>query len=356
MGGIREHPSWKAAFAELRATRAILLLGATDTGKTTFMMWLANALYAEGRRVAIVDADIGQSSVGPPTTIGLGVVAQRLQSLREVAPRHVFFVGSTSPRGHLLPMVVGTRRLMDRALALPVDHVIIDTCGFITGQAGRALQQYTISLLDPETVVCLQQADECEGLLQAYRRRQRPRILRLRASPARRRRSAEERRAFRKRALQRYFANPTPIMLPWDNLDLVDTPLWCGVPVDRTRYVALCHPGCPEICWMERDGHDLLVVTRDHLTSSNLADIERAVGLRVHTWSVEALHGTLLGLLDHTTEVLGLGILRRIDFANHHLEIMASCEGSAIIGIQWSQTRLSSRLDPLLDGERSDSA
>jgi hypothetical protein len=140
------------------------------------------------------------------------------------------------------------------------------------------------------------------------------------------------------------------ITLPWDDLDLVDTPLWCGVPVDRSRYADLCQPGFPEICWMERDGRDLLVVTRGPLAPGNLADIERAVGLRVQSWSVEALHGTLLGLLDHTAEVLGLGILRRIDFANHRLEIMASCEGDAIVGIQWSQTRVNCMHEPQLGG------
>jgi polynucleotide 5'-kinase involved in rRNA processing len=166
----------------------------------------------------------------------------------------------------------------------------------------------------------------------------------------------EERRAFRERALQRYFAKAMPITLSWDDLDLVDPPLWCGVPVDHSRYADFRHPGFPEICWMERDGRDLLVVTRNYLTPSHLADIERAVGLRVQTWSVEALHGTLLGLLDHAAEVRGLGILRQIDFANHQLEIMAACEGNAIVGIQWSQTRMSSRLDPQWGGERSHSA
>jgi polynucleotide 5'-hydroxyl-kinase GRC3/NOL9 len=341
---IREHPSWRSALAELQTTRTILLLGATDTGKTTFLTWLANTLYGQGRRVAVLDADIGQSSIGPPTTIGLGIVVQPMQHLQEVATRSVFFVGSTSPRGHLLPMVVGTRRMLDRALTLDVEHVIIDTCGFITGHGGRALQRYTIGVVNPDVVVCLQQRDECEGLLRAYRRRQRPRVLRLPASPARRHRSMEERRVFRQRALQRYFAKPTSITLPWDDLDLIDTPLWCGVPLARARSDDLCHPECPEILWMERDGRDLLVVTRAPLPPSGVAEIERTRGLRVQTWSMAALHGTLLGLLDHTAEVIGLGMLRRIDFTTHCLEILSTGAGHAIAGVQWSQTQVSSLL------------
>lgn len=348
MVGMHVHPSWPAALAELQTVRAIVLVGATDTGKTTFLTWLANGLYTQGRRVAVVDADVGQSSLGPPTTIGLGVVTQAMQSVQELAPHRLFFVGSTSPRGHLLPLVVGTKRMLDQALALGVDHVIIDTCGFISGQGGRALQHYTIELLDPDVVVCLQRGSECEGILVAYRRRQRPKVLRLPASSACRRRTIEERQMFRERALQRYFANPTQITLLWDDLDLVDTPMWYGTPIEGMPYHAFRHPGMPEVLWMERAGRELLIVTRQRPASSALAAIERDMGLRVRIWSLGALHGTLLGLLDHQAEVLGLGILRQIDFVNHRLDVLAACDGDGITGLQWSQTRVASLEDPHL--------
>jgi polynucleotide 5'-hydroxyl-kinase GRC3/NOL9 len=353
---IREHPSWRAAPAELQTARTIVLLGATDVGKTTFLTWLANGLSAQGRRVGVVDADVGQSSLGPPTTIGVGVVTQPMQSLQELAPHSLFFVGSTSPRGHLLPMVVGTKRMMDRALALGVDHVLIDTCGFITGQGGRALQHYTIHLLDPDAVVCLQQASECEGLLVAYRRRQRPRILRLHASPACRRRGIEERQMFRGRALQRYFADSTRLTLSWDHLDLVDTPLWYGTPIEGESDHDLRHQGLSDMLWMERAGRELLLVTRERPAPSALAAIERTTGLRVRVWSLGALHGTLLGLLDHTADLLGLGILRQIDFVSHRLDVLASCGGNGVRGVQWSQTHIHSLQAPLFGGESSQPA
>ena len=110
-----EQPSWKAALDDLRQARTILLLGATDTGKTTFLTWLANILLVQERRIAIVDADVGQSSLGPPTTIGLSVVTEPFQRLQELPPATLYFVGATSPRGHLVPMIVGTKRLVDCA-------------------------------------------------------------------------------------------------------------------------------------------------------------------------------------------------------------------------------------------------
>ena len=342
MVGFREQPSWRKALEKLQTAHAILLLGATDTGKTTFLSWLANALYAQGHRVAIVDADVGQSSLGPPTTIGLGVVAQPFESLQELTPASLFFVGSTSPRSHLLPMLVGTKRLVDRARALGVDHVIVDTCGFIAAGGGQALKHYKIRLVDPDVVVCLQRSNECEGILLGYRRSQRPQVLRLRAAVASRRRSTEERRLYREQSWQRYFANPELITLSWDDLNLVDTPLWRGMPVDASSRLHLGPPGRPEILWMERCEEERRLVTHTPLAPSDVADIERAEGVHVQTWIAGELHGTLLGLLDQAGEALGLGILQRVDFSHHHLDVLAVYHQGRIAGIQWSRTRLGS--------------
>jgi polynucleotide 5'-hydroxyl-kinase GRC3/NOL9 len=340
VGGFREQPGWRKALEDLQTARAILLLGATDTGKSTFLCWLANGLYAQGHRVAIVDADVGQSSLGPPTTIGLGVVAQPFESLQELMPVGLFFVGSTSPRSHLLPMLVGTKRMVDRAHTLGVDHVIVDTCGFIAAGGGQALKYYTINLLDPDVVVCLQRAHECEGILLAYRRSQRPQVLRLRASVACRRRDMEERRLYREQSWQRYFANPELITLSWDDLNLVDTPLWRGVPLEASSRVHFLRPGRPEILWMERRKDKLLLITRTRLAPNDVTDIERAEGRHVQSWIAGELHGTLLGLLDKAGETLGLGILQQIDFSRHHVDVLAACRQGKIAGIQWSRTRL----------------
>ncbi len=290
MVGFREQPGWRKALEDLQTARAILLLGATDTGKTTFLCWLANGLYAQGHRVAIVDADVGQSSLGPPTTIGLGVVAQPFGSLQELTPVGLFFVGSTSPRSHLLPMLVGTKRMVDRAHTLGVDHVIVDTCGFIAAGGGQALRYYTITLVDPNW--------------------------------------------------QRYFANPELITLSWDDLNLVDTPLWRGVPLEASSRLHFLRPGRPEILWMERREDELLLITRTRLAPNDVTDIERAEGRHVQTWIAGELHGTLLGLLDKAGETLGLGILQQIDFSRHHLDVLAACRQGKIAGIQWSRTRL----------------
>jgi polynucleotide 5'-hydroxyl-kinase GRC3/NOL9 len=335
-----EQQSWKAALEDLQQARTSMLLGATDTGKATFLTWLANTLWRQGRRIAIVDADVGQSSLGPPTTIGLGVVARPFQSLEELTPAALFFVGSTSPRGHLLPVVVGTKRMVDRAQRIEVDQVIIDTCGFISADGGQALKHYQIDLVNPDVVVCLQRARECEPILTAFRYRQRPRLLRLRAPQACRRRGLEERRLHRERVLQRYFAKPKIITLSWDDLNLVDAPMGDGATLDVERDMHHGHLRLPEILWAERRESALHVVTESPLSPAIFAALERAVGMRIRTWLAEELHGTLLGLLDEAGEAIGIGVVRHIQFAHHRIEVLTAEGVEGVLGMQWSRTRM----------------
>src|SRR5215467_9766814 len=80
----------------------IVLLGGIDSGKTTFGLSLAEAARQRGMRVAYVDADIDNSTVGPPGCVGLkfceGLEHVDGQSIARADA--LAFVGSITPQGH----------------------------------------------------------------------------------------------------------------------------------------------------------------------------------------------------------------------------------------------------------------
>src|SRR5262249_17742926 len=205
--------SWASALAAARGARVVLLLGESDTGKTPLVALLASALLEEGRSGGIVDADLGQSEIGPPTTVGLGRPRAPLDRLADAEIAGLYFVGATSPRNHVAETVLGTRRMTDRALGLGIDRVIVDTSGLVHGELGRALKQAKIDLVAPDVILCLQWDGECEPILRSYAGDGRPATVRLAAVPAARRRSAEERREHRERAMAAYFAGARPVTL-----------------------------------------------------------------------------------------------------------------------------------------------
>ena len=65
---------WYAVLNVLEGEKGIaILLGTTDTGKSTLARFLITHLCQMGLKIALVDADIGQSLLGLPTTIGLSL-------------------------------------------------------------------------------------------------------------------------------------------------------------------------------------------------------------------------------------------------------------------------------------------
>jgi len=65
---------WYAVLNVLEGEKGFaILLGTTDTGKSTLAKFLIFDLCKRGVKVALVDADIGQSLLGLSTTIGLAL-------------------------------------------------------------------------------------------------------------------------------------------------------------------------------------------------------------------------------------------------------------------------------------------
>jgi polynucleotide 5'-hydroxyl-kinase GRC3/NOL9 len=146
--------AWETLEPE-RLTGTILVIGASDRGKSTLVRWLVEKLLRRQPKVGWLDGDIGQSTLGVPSTMNLAV----LQQFDRNPPQSqgAFFVGATSPRGHMLPTLVGVELLKELALKKGAAAVVIDTTGLVAEDAGGgALKQWKIELLRPGTVLALQ--------------------------------------------------------------------------------------------------------------------------------------------------------------------------------------------------------
>jgi polynucleotide 5'-hydroxyl-kinase GRC3/NOL9 len=188
----REHPGG-----------TVMVLGAADSGKTTFVRWLVGRL-ARRVRTAWLDGDMGQSTLGLPATMNLALADRTPPGLPR--PRAAFFVGSTSPAGHMLPVLVGLHRLRERGRLDGAGTTVVDTTGLVSVEGGgSALKQWKIELLGPETVVALQRERELEHILEPLRREGRVRLIELPVSAAVRTTSRKQRAERRKRQFHRYF-------------------------------------------------------------------------------------------------------------------------------------------------------
>ncbi|HUL21498.1 MAG TPA: Clp1/GlmU family protein [Thermodesulfobacteriota bacterium] len=197
---------WDALPDVIKEEKGIsILLGATDTGKSTLAKFLISNLCQQGLKIALVDADIGQSFLGPPTTIGFSIFKSDPNWQLILSPPEIFFVGSVTPEGHFPIHLKGVKRMVDKATSYGVDAILVDTTGFVLGEGGKELKRRKINLLSPHLVLALQRSGELEPILDQYQEGALPRIIRLPLSEQVRPRSMEERRIYRTDKFQEYF-------------------------------------------------------------------------------------------------------------------------------------------------------
>jgi len=108
-------PTWKKALKEILSYTTspvvVTVIGGVDSGKTSFCVYLANNVVKKGLKVAIIDADLGQSDIGPPSTIGFCHVTASIKDLFEIKAENAFFVGLTSPNRSINLVLEGLTKL-----------------------------------------------------------------------------------------------------------------------------------------------------------------------------------------------------------------------------------------------------
>jgi polynucleotide 5'-kinase involved in rRNA processing len=201
---------YSAVLDRVAAGGVIMLLGAMDSGKTTLGRAIARSALGAGRTVAYLDADLGQKTVGPPTAVTLRVMRSPADLDRDSMSHAdaLYFVGSTSPQGQLLPLVVGTSRLLTRASDEGAELVVVDTSGLVSGVYGQLLKYHKIELLQPDVIIGMQRGEELAPLLGMVQRFFGTEVLVLPVHPDAQPTSVDERARRREDALGTYFAEP----------------------------------------------------------------------------------------------------------------------------------------------------
>jgi polynucleotide 5'-hydroxyl-kinase GRC3/NOL9 len=194
----------------VRDHRTVLLVGGLDSGKSTLAHTMLRDALAAGRPVAFLDADVGQKSVGPPATVGLKHIRspEDLEPDRLAAADALGFVGSTSPQGHLLPLVTSLARMHARARAEGAEFVVVDTSGMVSGIYGQLVKYHKVEMLQPDLVVGLQRGEELDPVLGVIQRFFSTEVVPLGVHPAVVPTSVEQRAAHREHAMRTYFAGP----------------------------------------------------------------------------------------------------------------------------------------------------
>jgi len=214
-----------------------LVLGASDTGKTTLTMSLAEQLACR-QPIGIVDADIGQSHIGPPTTVGWAIVDKSAVCLADKPPLDfsklavsgISFVGHVTPVGHLLQLTAAIVQGVQQVSKL-TELIIIDTPGLITGPAAAALWWTVQQILKPRLILAVQRQDELSGILSGLRSFD-LQLERIESPPQIAIKSPQERQSYRKNQFIRYFRDARPY-----NISLADVAVQPGRSLSSESFI-----------------------------------------------------------------------------------------------------------------------
>lgn len=311
--------AWRELAAGIDKNDVAMVIGRVDTGKSTLIKFLASELNA-----AVVDADIGQSDVGPPTVVSLG--RKRGEKLEMIDG---YFVGSTTPAKHLLQMVVGTKRMVERAPR----PVVVNTTGLVDGPIGRALKTQKIEAVRPNLLILMERERE----LEYYRcfKNVGIEISRIQVSPEVEAKSKIDRKRERERAFRDHFAGAKNFKIELANYGLERTLLGSGVLMNPGE--ASSALGC-KVLRAERIGQEVSAVVE-----GRVLDLERACrslnASYIEIADRNAFENLLVGLVDHSSNFLGLGILHNFNWEKFCCNIYTKVESFA--NIQFGSLKLS---------------
>src|SRR5260370_4471888 len=120
-------PAWNEAADIVNRQRGVcVIIGEVDSGKSSLCTFLANKCLENAERIGVVDADVGQADIGPPTTISSSVVKAPIIGLHKVAAELSFFIGDTSPSS-VPNKVVNLATRLKKSISSAADIVLVNT-------------------------------------------------------------------------------------------------------------------------------------------------------------------------------------------------------------------------------------
>ena len=193
--------AWNEAAQVLQRQRGVcVIIGEVDSGKSSLCTFLANKCLEDTGKVGVVDADVGQADIGPPTTISLSVVQAPIIGLHKAVVEISFFVGDTSPS--VVPdKIVRLATRLKEQMTSSADIVLVNTDGWLAEFNAIRHKQRLLEEIQPDLVIALSRSDD---IIDPLLDRVKFASLKLPSSSFARVRSKEERKKAREAGYRRF--------------------------------------------------------------------------------------------------------------------------------------------------------
>ena len=215
--------SWENAFKEVVSQErpvTVMVMGGVDSGKTSFCVYLANRALRDGWKPAVIDGDLGQSDIGPPSTIGFSRVTKPLKDLFDMEAENAFFVGVTSPSLAVNKVVERLAAIKSKVLQTDVDFLIVNTDGWVEGEEAVGYKVQLAERIAPDLVVGIQQTNELTPILTLLKEKRR--VIAIESPQVIRKRNREKRKTLRELGYKKYLREAKVRLFPLNQVRAED--------------------------------------------------------------------------------------------------------------------------------------
>jgi len=325
-------PSWERAHENLSSLQSrpaiAMVLGAVDSGKTSFCTYLVNKLLAGNHKVAIIDGDLGQADVGPPCTVAYAITSKPITDLFNLTLENAFFVGVTSPSKAVEKTIQGLTILKDEAIKKNPDFIIVNTDGWVDGEDAVKYKAQLVEKINPDIIFFMQQNNQSTPLLNELGNR---RTMVVESPAAVKQRSREKRRSLRELGYLKYLRNAKVQSIPigWVKIENGEYMFISRNPADikleknLQRLIGVMPLHVSEL----KDKLYLVFGKGRQLTSEEIVKIEKSLGKKVVVTYSGDEEKLLVALYSGENRFLGIGILREIDYKRRTLKVYTPVSG-----------------------------
>jgi polynucleotide 5'-hydroxyl-kinase GRC3/NOL9 len=318
--------SWVKSFEDLLKIQAApvtaMVLGTVDSGKTSFCTYLINRLLREKKKVAILDGDLGQSDIGPPSTVAYTFVTKPLTDLFNLEAKNAFFVGVTSPNAAIDKVIEGLTLLKKEISSNNPDFIVINTDGWVEGEEAVDYKVQFVKELNPDIIFCIQQKDELTPFLNTLEKF----ITIVVDSPsAIKQRSREKRRSLRELGYMKYLRNAKVQSLPLSWLKIEENELFgLSGTYENTKQARKIYEllGMKPLHFAElKDRICIVIGRRRWINEDNIKKAEEVAKKKIVVIRKGDEEGLLMASYNVERKFLGIGILQEVDYARKTLKI-----------------------------------
>lgn len=316
----------------------VMVAGGIDSGKTSFCAYLVNKALKIKRHVTIIDADLGQSDVGPPSTIGSCRITKPIRDPFEIGAEDICFIGVTSPSGEVAKVIDSIEKMKEKALKRCIDLLIINTDGWIEGEDAIRYKVALVREIKPQIVVGIQEQSELTFLLGALTETQN---IAVESSPAVRKRDREERKLLRESGYKKYLKGAAVQSFPLSWIRISGVPFGIGQPPSRNHMNKIVEQiGTTPIYSEETPSLVFIALSKEQWADEEIAkNLETTLKRKVRiAWEGDE-KGLLVALHDKDENFLGIGVIEELDYERRILKVYTRIR-SGVSSIHVGQIKL----------------